>query len=119
MLNRAKIVSTKEDYEGTSAKDFKNHIPTLQAARELANEITEAGAKLHDSLGKENELRVARTKAIEFLDSMSKNINSNTEHEYLEKCIRDLMGSQDEQINQMKDMISQLKQSESTLESKI
>ena len=96
MLNKAKLISEKEEYESNSAKDFKNKIPALKAARELANEITEVGAKLFDSLDKENELRAARNKAIEFLDSISKNLNSNSEQEYIEKCIRDLIGNQDE-----------------------
>jgi hypothetical protein len=34
----------------------------------LASEITEAGAKLYDSLGSEKELKEVRDKALEFLD---------------------------------------------------
>jgi hypothetical protein len=34
----------------------------------LASEITEAGAKLYDSLGQEEELKELRDKALDFLD---------------------------------------------------
>jgi len=68
-------------------------LSNLRAAKNLANEITETGAKLYDSLGKERDLREAWLKALEFLDSISKNLDSNTEQEYIEKCIWDLMGN--------------------------
>jgi hypothetical protein len=42
----------------------------------LANEITEIGAKLYDSLGKEKELKVSREKAINFIDNISLESNS-------------------------------------------
>ena len=54
-------------------------LTSLKQAKNLASEITETGAKLYDSLGKENVLRNARTKALEFLDSITKNLDSNTE----------------------------------------
>ena len=75
--------------------NLDSKLANLKAAKNLANEITETGAKLYDSLGKERDLREARIKAIEFLDSISKNLDSNTEQEYIEKCIWDLMGNQD------------------------
>jgi clusterin-associated protein 1 len=100
MLNKAMMVSNVDDDDVDTTMDFNldSKLSNLRAARSLANEITETGAKLYDSLGKENELREARAKALEFLDSISKNLDSNTEQEYIEKCIRDLMGNQDEQI---------------------
>lgn len=121
MLNKAMMVSNVDDDDVDTTMDFNldSKLSNLRAARSLANEITETGAKLYDSLGKENELREARAKALEFLDSISKNLDSNTEQEYIEKCIRDLMGNQDEQITQMEEMVQKLKQSEGQLESKI
>ena len=120
MLNKAmKASAAAEDDEIGATMDLNmdSKLSNLKAARSLANEITETGAKLFDSLGKEGELRSARTKALEFLDSISGNLDSNTD--YIEKCIRDLMGNQDEQITQMQEMVGKLKQSESQLESKI
>ena len=111
--------SQYEEEEDISALTMDSRLSNLKQAKSLASEITETGAKLYDSLGKENVLRNARTKALEFLDSITKNLSSNSEQEYIEKCIRDLMGNQDEQIKEMQDMVEQLQQSEKQLESKI
>jgi len=122
MLNKAMNVSGAGDEdEVVSTMDFNmsSKLSNLKQARSLANEITETGAKLFDSLGKENELRESREKALEFLDSISRNLGSNTEQEYIEKCIRDLVGGQSNQMDQMNEMINNLRQDEKELESKI
>ena len=87
MLNKAMNASGGDDDEIVSTMDFNisSKLNNLKAARLLANEITDTGAKLHDSLGKENDLRETREKVIEFLDSISRNLGSNTEQEYIEK----------------------------------
>ena len=121
MLNKAMNVSGGDDEEVVSNMDFNmnSKLSNLKQARTLANEITETGAKLYDSLGKENDLREAREKALEFLDSISRNLGSNTGQEYIEKCIRDLVGGQEQQMGQMSEMIENLKQDERELENKI
>lgn len=121
MLNKAMNVSGGDDEEVVSNMDFNmnSKLSNLKQARTLANEITETGAKLYDSLGKENELRESREKALEFLDSISRNLGSNTGQEYIEKCIRDLVGGQEQQMGQMAEMIENLKQDERELENKI
>ena len=70
-----------EDGAGSSLMDFNmsSKLHNLKAARQLATEITESGAKLFDLLGQERELREARDKALEFLDSISRNLDTNTE----------------------------------------
>lgn len=95
MLNQAMKVSKTDDDEILSSMDFNldSKLSNLRAAKNLANEITETGAKLYDSLGKERGLWEARLKAMEFLDSISKDLDSNTEQEYIERCIWDLMGN--------------------------
>lgn len=121
MLNKAMNASGVEEDEMISSSDFNmdSKLRNLKQARSLANEITETGAKLFDSLGKENDLRESREKALEFLDSISRNLGSNTEQEYIEKCIRDLVGGQSQQMEQMNEMINNLKQDENELENKI
>ena len=81
MLNQAMKVSKTDDDEILSSMDFNldSKLSNLRAAKNLANEITETGAKLYDSLGKERGLWEARLKAMEFLDSISKDLDSNTE----------------------------------------
>ncbi|CAI2372374.1 unnamed protein product [Moneuplotes crassus] len=121
MLNKAMNASAVDEDELVSSNDFNmdSKLRNLKQARSLANEITETGAKLFDSLGKENDLRESREKALDFLDSISRNLGSNTEQEYIEKCIRDLVGGQSHQMDQMNEMIANLKQDEKELENKI
>ena len=59
----------------------------------MAGEITESGAKLYDLIGHERDLRANREKAIEFLDSISKNLDSNTEQQYIEGAIKKIIGN--------------------------
>lgn len=92
---------------------------SIKSCRSLASEITDSGAKLYDLLGRENELKVSRQKAILFLDNISRNLDSNAEQEYIEKCIKDLIIQQKEQLTQMEKMVKSLEQDEKNLESKI
>lgn len=84
-----------EDEAGAASglMDFNmsSKLHNLKAARQLATEITESGAKLFDLLGQEKDLREAREKALEFLDSISRNLDTNTEQQYIEKCIRNII----------------------------
>lgn len=121
MLNKAMNVSGGDEDEVISTADLNinSKLSNLKQARFLANEITEAGAKLYDSLAKEKDLKEAREKALEFLDSFSRNLGSNTEQEYIEKCIRELVGNQSQQMEQMAKMIENLRSDEKELENKI
>ena len=91
----------------------------LKAARQLATEITESGAKLFDMLGNERELKASREKALEFLDSISRNLDSNSEQQYIEKCIRNIIDTQTRKMDEMNDTVKQLRQDESELQNKI
>ena len=84
MMNKAMKSSeslVEEEVESGGMMDFNvsSKLHNLKAARSLATEITESGAKLYDLLGQERELKDHRDKALEFLDSISKNLDSNTE----------------------------------------
>lgn len=56
-----------------------------QAARTLASDITERGARLYDLLAQEGKLQQARAKSLRFLDSISSNLQSTSENEYIER----------------------------------
>lgn len=73
----------------------------LKKARVLASEIVDSGAKLYSLLGKEEELRKSRSKALAFLDSLSMNLESNDPADQIERNIR-------EQINIISDNVSDL-----------
>lgn len=96
-----------EDEEAASLLDFNlsSKLHNLKAARQLATEITESGAKLFDLLGQEKDLRESREKALEFLDSISRNLDTNTEQQYIEKCIRNIIDQQTRKMQEMEDTV--------------
>merc|ERR1719181_212315 len=99
--------------------NLSSKVHTLKAARQLASEITESGAKLFDLLGKERELKESRDKALEFLDSISRNLDTNTEQQYIEKCIGNIIDNQTKKMTEMEDTVKQLKLDESELLNKL
>lgn len=111
----------EEDDQNCAMMDFNtsSKLHNLKAARALATEITESGAKLFDMLGHERDLRGARDKALEFLDSISRNLDTNTEQQYIEKCIRNIIDTQSNKMNEMQDTVKQLRQDEAELLNKI
>eukprot|EP00347_Sterkiella_histriomuscorum_P004037 403361986 len=114
--------STQEEDENAGAlMDFNmsSKLHNLKAARTLATEITESGAKLFDLLGQEKDLRESRDKALEFLDSISRNLDTNTEQQYIEKCIRNIIDQQTRKMHEMEDTVKQLRLDEGELDSKI
>jgi len=123
MLYKAMNASGTEagalDDEGSVDFNLSSKIHNIKAARALASEITESGGKLFDFLNKEGDLRQARGKALEFLDSISRNLDSNTEQDYIEKCIRELIQTQNDTVTEMEQMVSNLKDHEKGLEDKI
>lgn len=93
MMNKAMKASAVEEDDQAQILDFNlsSKLQNLKAARALASEITETGAKLHDLLGQEKDLRDSRDKALEFLDSITRNFEANSESQYIEKCIRNII----------------------------
>lgn len=120
MLSKA-MSSSAVDEEDSSTVEFNlsSKLYNLKQARQLASEITENGAKLYEQLSKEKDLRQARGKAIDFLESISRNLDSNEENEYIDKCIKDIIKEHKESLVQMEKMLENLKADEGTLEQKI
>ena len=119
-----KAMKTSEgmmDEDMTEGMDFNmsSKLHNLKAARTLATEITESGAKLFDLLGQERELKESRDKAIEFLDSISRNLDTNTEQQYIEKCIGNIINNQTVKMKEMEDTVKQLKLDEGELLNKL
>ena len=99
--------------------NMSSKLHNLKAARQLATEITESGAKLFDFLGQERELKESREKALEFLDSISRNLDTNTEQVYIEKCIGNIIENQTKKMTEMEDTVKQLKLDEGELMNKL
>lgn len=70
-------------------------------------------------LGQERELKESRDKALEFLDSISRNLDTNTEQQYIEKCIRNIIDTQTRKMEEMKETVKALRQDEGELANKI
>ena len=99
--------------------NIQSKLTDLKATRSLATEITESGAKLFDFLGSEKELKRDRDQALEFLDSISRNLDSNSESAYIEKCIGGIITNQTAKMTEMDETVKQLKLDESELVNKL
>lgn len=91
----------------------------IKSARSLASEITELGARLYDYLGKEKDVKEERLRALTFLDAVSGNLDSTSEHRYIQKSINDLISSVSEDIESMKKQCEDLEADERALDAKI
>ena len=70
-------------------------------------------------LGAEREMRAARDKALEFLDSISRNLDQNTEQQYIEKCIRNIIDTQTRKMEEMQETVKSLRGDEAVLQNTI
>lgn len=64
-------------------------------------------------------MRAARDKALEFLDSISRNLDQNTEQQYIEKCIRNIIDTQTRKMEEMQETVKSLRGDEAVLQNTI
>ncbi|KAE8579119.1 hypothetical protein XENTR_v10023916 [Xenopus tropicalis] len=99
-----------EDQETSTFKfNLGSKISDLKMARQLASEITSKGATLYDLLGKEADLREQRTAAI------ARPLEMNDTEKVLRTSIKEVL----EQVQKMKDLLSNVASDEQNLEAKI
>jgi len=108
-LNQGEI---KDDLVHTKLHDLKT-------TRSICSTIVDAGAKLYDLLTKEDDNRTEREKALRFLDGISRNLDSNSEHEQVEKALNNMLSQHHEKLDQMKQLSEELAQDEKNLDIKI
>ncbi|XP_014747624.1 PREDICTED: clusterin-associated protein 1 isoform X1 [Sturnus vulgaris] len=89
--------------------DLGSKIADLKAARQLASEITSKGAVLYDLLGKEVELREART------ESIARPLEINEAEKVMKIAINSVLG----EVQKTKDMLNNVALDEASLEAKI
>ncbi|KAI1233900.1 hypothetical protein IHE44_0004351 [Lamprotornis superbus] len=89
--------------------DLGSKIADLKAARQLASEITSKGAVLYDLLGKEVELREART------ESIARPLEINEAEKVMKIAINSVLG----EVQKTKDMLNNVALDEANLEAKI
>ena len=64
-------------------------------------------------------MKQSRDKALEFLESISRNLDTNTEQVYIEKCIGNIIENQTRKMTEMEDTVKQLTQDEAELRNKL
>ncbi|NWX90313.1 CLUA1 protein, partial [Nothoprocta ornata] len=89
--------------------DLGSKVADLKAARQLASEITSKGASLYDLLGKEVELREART------ESIARPLEINEAEKMMKMAIDNIL----EQVQKTKDMLNNVALDEANLEARI
>merc|ERR1719269_263674 len=96
-----------------------NKLHDLNKTRALCSEIIESGAKLHDLLQKEPELRSGRSNALRFLDGMSRNLETNSEHNFIDQQVSAQLVRQDQQLSDLTRMCDELEREEKSTKMKI
>jgi len=91
----------------------------IHGARSMCSEVVESGAGLFDLLQKEPETRKDREKALRFLDGISRNLDSNTEHEAVERAVTSMLGNHSQNLAQLQKMTEELRSDERGLDQKI
>jgi clusterin-associated protein 1 len=113
--------SVNEKSEFSTEENFcqREKLSDLKSTRSLCSQIVETGAGLFDLLQKEGDTRTDREKALRFLDGMSRNLESNSEHEVVEKAVMSMLGNHGQNLEQLKQMSEDLQRDEKSLEQKI
>lgn len=112
-VNEKSEINTDENF-GLSSK-----LSDLKSTRSLCSQIVETGAGLFDLLQKEADTRQDREKALRFLDGMSRNLESNSEHEVVERAVMSMLGNHGQNLENLKKMSEELQRDEKSLEQKI
>eukprot|EP00747_Dinoflagellata_sp_TGD_P093095 gnl/TRDRNA2_/TRDRNA2_165640_c0_seq1.p1 gnl/TRDRNA2_/TRDRNA2_165640_c0~~gnl/TRDRNA2_/TRDRNA2_165640_c0_seq1.p1 ORF type:complete len:446 (-),score=125.79 gnl/TRDRNA2_/TRDRNA2_165640_c0_seq1:202-1539(-) len=98
---------------------LNSKLSDLKSTRSLCSQIVESGASLFDLLQKELEIRSDREKALRFLDGISRNLESNSEHEVVERALNGMLASHGQTLEQLKTTVEELQKDEKNLEQKI
>jgi clusterin-associated protein 1 len=125
MLKLASLLykATVKGSSGTMDDDITPPPPIkvqeVKAARVLASEITQGGAKLSDCLAHETQDKSERAKAIRFLDSAGASSENSREHAFIERSIRELIDRTRQTVEDMKKETEELTADERNIEAKI
>ncbi|CAD8045893.1 unnamed protein product [Paramecium sonneborni] len=117
-LYKAQVSSPAEEDE---VHDFSlpSKLSNIKSHKLLAQEITDLATRLYDQLGKEDEVRIAREKALQFLSNVSRGGNSQSEQSYIQKCIQTILKQQEQSIQDMSKYVSGLEREQKQIEEKI
>lgn len=94
-------------------------VQDIKAARVLASDITQSGAKLYDLLANEKTERAERSRALRFLDLSTSTTDGPREQAYIERSIKDLIEHTKQALEDMKKESEELDADERNIENKI
>mmetsp|Transcript_6453 Transcript_6453/g.7676 ORF Transcript_6453/g.7676 Transcript_6453/m.7676 type:complete len:358 (-) Transcript_6453:590-1663(-) len=102
---------------------LSSRVKEIKQARALATEITDIGARLHDLLSREKQIKNERNAVLMFLENAVSSVNSSSanskEHRRLEKDINNILSIVAEDIETNKKQCEELEADERALETKI
>lgn len=119
MLYRASRVESVPEPDVAEPTHLPTQLKNIKGARALATDITERGARLFDYLGKEQDVRQERARALRFLDAISGNLENASEHDFVEKSVRELIEALKDNIENMKKQSKELEADEKGMDAKI
>jgi clusterin-associated protein 1 len=96
-----------------------SRLSELASTASLAGEITTRGARLDSLLEEEPKLREARQRALRFLDAVSSNMDSRSEHDHLQKSIREAIENVRSNVDALEKQPEELESDKSALEEKL
>ena len=111
--------SAKNEDPSREVAPLNSRIKDIKVARTLATEITDKGARLYDLLGHEKDVKTDRQRALNFLDTISSNLDSTAEHHHIKKSVDELVANVAEDIEQTKKQNDELGADERGLDAKI
>lgn len=94
-------------------------IQEVKAARTLASEITQGGAKLYDLLSAETKNRQERLQALRFMDQAGASSDGSKEQLYIQKSLEELVGQTRRAVEDMRKESEEMEHEELNLETKI
>ncbi|CAD8140091.1 unnamed protein product [Paramecium octaurelia] len=117
-LYKAQVSQPAEEDE---VHDFSlpSKLSNIKSHKVLAQEINDLATRLYDQLGKEDEVRVAREKALQFLQTVSRGGSSQSEQSYIQLCIQSILKQQDSSIEEMSKYVSGLEREQKQIDEKI
>lgn len=120
LYNAVQVHPSEVDESQASSRDssVNSKLDELRDSKDLAAEIVASGAKLNTLLSNEEKLKVARDRALKFLDSISLNLDSDS-HDQIERNIRQEINLITERIAEYEKLIADLESDEKAFKVKI
>lgn len=110
----------EDDDDDVSVKSLLgSRVKDPKATRQLASDITLAGAKLFDLLEAELDVRDARQQALRFLDALSTTNESSSEQKFLERSLKEILSNMQENVETTERQCVELEAEEKALGAKI